>query len=700
MDDAAKPCHGLGLHLREDLQEQEPAQAKVSDLVNQIWQSLQIIPYSELRLVPSHLARHLGLNNNVIARPDLPSAIVNHLCSEGHENLFICKLEVEALILTLSQQQQTSEYLLQRGMRPQSYQNKSLKRSLIDAIAVGESPVKRASVTSVITRVRSSESARAGQSGILGRQLSRADSPYESLMTELRDVTEGTEDLDQDTIERSGLGILYVSHLIRIGRLDLIIKDFESISKLIDDELDKLHSGKSVKVPSSHVSNDNNSIIFQAPPPSPSHTHLTTDPCHHHRHKEISNDHTYHLTEADVKSGVFIPSLHRCVELEEVMNSSSSVICLGQDNPSSPDNSYEAVTSISLSVPDKAYKEHAIKVLGSLKDSQVNSRNLMEIIGSFPSEDVEVGKQLFIKKTSQGPLSELEEKFLDSVKIKLLYHISIADKSEKLVKSFVRYTDPSLDEIRQVENTELIKERSKDDTYFHVGPSTLTITKECVPPSILAKVKLIIIGSSELFRESHDSGVSSILGDETLNLSPPNALTYSENLSATNTLYPYLMRIVSQVGTEGPFPPLLVEFFYRNNDVDLRPSVFNFLRTLTKVQEVYQGLVMAISPPPYYVRPMDLNHYVSVKRTCIKAAETLATVGFASNIYVVIPSLVSYPIFLPEDFPLTLGFMIDYSYRKRPLFTPEGAYSPESYKRIAHSLKRELAIFRKCNIVN
>jgi hypothetical protein len=276
----------------------------------------------------------------------------------------------------------------------------------------------------------------------------------------------------------------------------------------------------------------------------------------------------------------------------------------------------------------------------------------------------------------------------------------MADKQEKLVKSFIKYSDPSLDEIRQVENTELRKEMSKDDTYFHIGPSTLTITKEGIPPSILAKVKMILIGSSELFRESHDSGVSSILGDETLNLSPPNALAYSENLSATNTLYPYLMRVVSQVGTEGPFPPLLVEFFYRNSDIDLRPSVFNFLRTLTKVQEVYQGLVMAISPPPYYIRPMDLSHYVDVKRTCIKAAEMLATIGFASNIYVIIPSLVSYPIFLPEDFPMTLGFMIDYSYRKRPLFTSEGAYSPESFKRVAHSLKRELAIFRKCNIVN
>jgi hypothetical protein len=96
------------------------------------------------------------------------------------------------------------------------------------------------------------------------------------------------------------------------------------------------------------------------------------------------------------------------------------------------------------------------------------------------------------------------------------------------------------------------------------------------------------------------------------------------------------MRIVSQVGTEGPFPPLLVEFFYRNSDIDLRPSVFNFMRTLTKVQEAYQGLVMAISPPPYFIRPMDLSHYTSVKRTCIRAAEMLAAVGFASNIYVIV----------------------------------------------------------------
>lgn len=80
-----------------------------------------------------------------------------------------------------------------------------------------------------------------------------------------------------------------------------------------------------------------------------------------------------------------------------------------------------------------------------------------------------------------------------------------------------------------------------------------------------------------------------------------------------------------------------------------------------------------------------------------KGAEFLTALGIANGIYVTSPFVSTLPLINQDNRELS-GYLMDYSFKRRPLFDKNGQFTIEAYKRGYKSLRSDLRLIRSLNL--
>lgn len=347
------------------------------------------------------------------------------------------------------------------------------------------------------------------------------------------------------------------------------------------------------------------------------------------------------------------------------------------------------------------WEDIANQIIQKSYTNPINYTTLSSIISKFPQRKINLASEIYsyLEKNKKAPISA--EKFLSQNKVKIIYSYVAKETREKLAKSSILIEDPSYEDLAIMNNDEPDCLSPYEKSQPFQGINSQVITQEIIPDNLLGMYSAIIVGHSELYRNCYIP-LHSYSYDEFLNMSSPVALTYTAIADGPkNTLYSHLMQVIKQLGKPRRFPPIMVEFFHLPFMVqsieELHEQTALFIQTLKKVQENYSGMIIGISPPPFWHLGTNLSTYLTTKYMIRKGAEFLTALGIANGIYVTSPFVSTLPLINQDNRELS-GYLMDYSFKRRPLFDKNGQFTIEAYKRGYKSLRSDLRLIRSLNL--
>jgi len=148
------------------------------------------------------------------------------------------------------------------------------------------------------------------------------------------------------------------------------------------------------------------------------------------------------------------------------------------------------------------------------------------------------------------------------------------------------------------------------------------------------------------------------------------------------------LNLINRLGPDCELP-LLIEFRPKTNPDSPTKAIIseieNFVRTLEMVQRNYKGLIVSISPIPYWNLDLNLTSYLKVKNFVLKTAIFLMAIGQTLGIYSIFCIVT---IFGAKDFPKY--FVVKRGDKRTPVFDILGQLTREGKKRLLNSLDSEI----------
>jgi len=363
------------------------------------------------------------------------------------------------------------------------------------------------------------------------------------------------------------------------------------------------------------------------------------------------------------------------------------------------------LSPVVLPEPDNSEKEFTLMSLRE-RLSNVSENNLLEYPSILSELDNVTGRTAVQLLDASSQLSSPEQIYINKHKASLLYERLKVRWEWKLSTDSVLTSNLSTEELESLnllvfESEPLCldcRSRHPADkrciSSLHGGPSLYALLDTPIPSAVVEKCRFIVYASSSYFKQLDPKNLLPFL-----NLSPPSfpqlGGSMKESLSNIdfavpfeNRLYYSLLNLINRLGPDCELP-LLIEFRPKTNpDSPIKAiisEIENFVRTLEMVQRNYKGLIVSISPIPYWNLDLNLTSYLKVKNFVLKAAIFLMAIGQTLGIYSIFCIVT---IFGVKDFPKY--FVVKRGDKRTPVFDILGQLTREGKKRLLNSLDSEI----------
>ena len=639
--------------------EEDQPEPTVSTL-ERIWNSLKPTIFPNYRALPKLISTHIGLNHHLVQRKELWGYIFNHCLVSGYESLFVCRCDIQQVPIPQSVALATTEILL-------PYTNR-LHMSKIKAARNRK-------------RTHDCDEWDSSKDSTLTRRTVIADVPVtcSSMLRNTEDMSLGSNEVE-DMLEQANnnSSILEADVADEISRLDSISISGQVSHMLKQKKVTQLEN--ELKLSLAHIEKKLKEGREKKEREKDGEIYLSSD------EEVIEEVFSSIPSESSPSTSQQIPSISKPISSSRIHPSSSST------------NAHkDLVRRVSLYTEEDDLWTTAVTILETYKNSDLNYSTLGKMVLTFQSMPILLSSEIF-ETAKRGKVPQSAREFFNKNLIKLIYNQSIVNSVDSLDHSHISNCCNATNEVQCWSNfreTELFLENNEK---AREGPSTLTITKALIPYAMLTRFAAIIVGSTNIYRQLYSSE-QKFLYDQILNLSAPQFLNYNEKMDASNELYIYLLEVLGQLGTQMFQPPIFVEFYYQKYEgVDCIDAMYkmcrDFIQTLSTVQMVYGGRVVALSPPPYWSPNMTLPKYQSFKYMSRKTAEALSIFGYAKGIYTSAHSICSVPIY-NYDRPTIIGYVNHESFAEVPIFLKNGCFSGEAAKRAIHGIRADIRLLRR-----
>ena len=653
-DEPGQGCYAISLHLRdqEGLRERH-----VSQLLLQLWNSMECTDYEEIRNMPVTLSEHLNLKSRAINVIDLYSILCNHIKTESSGEIFICALEIPTNTISKEFHNISMDHI--REMRIFANTTNLAFQRL-------EMCERKRIYPFSLTRIRPSRPKRRPDI-ILENPNFKQEEP-EMIIPEKMiipdHINEALTEFDQILLSIPESQILDRDQQAEMERSvgqeePFFLNDQQTLSQHVNsllnkDQLDVLNTEISKAV-------------------------------------EAINIRLADQREKNQQDEDFSPSAPLILSVDKIVENTE----VGVDQKPNVSDT----PAPNLPFPTKEnWLNIADEIIRREKLTPTNYSKLGQIILEFPNSTITLVSEIHESMKKKKFISEHAKQFFNKNKIKFLFHNYVQEMQKEMEENFISVGDISYEELEHYCSPDLFVEIQTEADHYRIGPSVTTITREKFSGDTLRRYAAVIIGNTELFRELYTCKKQYIY-DEMLNMSSPRPLKYSDSIISNNTLYDYLRQVIGQIESSKKPLPLYVEFIQRVDNTPIEKQVKDFMHTLAIAQDFYQGLIIAIAPPPFWQINMSLPSYIVQKRHSRKTAEIMVAIGMVLDIYVSVPFLCSIPI-INDRIPTHYGFIIDSTFRRLPIISKEGSFTEEAFKRAARSIRRDLKLMRKLKIID
>ena len=347
---------------------------------------------------------------------------------------------------------------------------------------------------------------------------------------------------------------------------------------------------------------------------------------------------------------------------------------------------------------------------------ETDATDLHTLLSSLDNTSGHFALEIF-QRSATNTVTEAELDFMKKHKPHILY-VKLKDKiTERLANTVVVEHNISLEELEEFSPDLSQTPVCNDCRTAHEsrkvcidrltgGPSLLSVQNTPISYTQLSGYDAIIYGLSPTFRN-----IETNLLDHVLNMSPPTLkfatgpMTRSLRdigreyyVPLTNTLFHDLVTLIERLDTTRPLP-IFVEFRPKLGLVGsgerLPIECDNFIRTLALLQKRYTGLIIGLSPTPYWIVGMDIATYQVIKTLAHKAACYLTGFGLAAGVYVITCDIASLPIGgHPRHYTLRKRF------KRSFIFDKQGHGSREGRRRLCNDLETEMRRIASLNSAN